>query len=77
MDFTGVFAFYVHGFTDLIPDKYALATKAKAAALVDSRVEQIYTRDDLLDMGVTQMEVGGTTISIYRQGTYAYRTSQE
>lgn len=63
--FTGVFAFYVHGFTDLIPDKYALATKAKSAALVDSRVEQIYTRDDLLDMGVTQIEVGGTTISIY------------
>lgn len=63
--FTGEFAFYVHGLTDLIPEKYALATKAKAAPLVDGRIEQIYTRDDLLNIGVIQMEVDGATIPIY------------
>lgn len=63
--FTGEFAFYVHGLTDLIPEKYALATKAKATSLVDGRIEQIYTRDDLLNIGVIQMEVDGATIPIY------------
>lgn len=63
--FTGEFAFYVHGLTDLIPEKYALATKAKATPLVDARIEQIYTRDDLLNIGVIQMEVDGATIPIY------------
>jgi len=63
--FTGEFAFYVHGLTDLIPEKYALATKAKATPLVDGRIEQIYTRDDLLNIGVIQMEVDGAMIPIY------------
>ena len=63
--FTGEFAFYVHGLTDLIPEKYALATKAKATPLVDGRIEQIYTRDDLFNIGVIQMEVDGATIPIY------------
>lgn len=63
--FTGEFAFYVHGLTDLIPEKYALATKAKATPFVDGRIEQIYTRDDLLNIGVIQMEVDGATIPIY------------
>lgn len=63
--FTGEYAFYVYGLTDLIPEKYTLATKAKATALVDGRIEQIYTRDDLLNIGVIQMEVDGATIPIY------------
>ena len=63
--FTGEFVFYVHGLTDLIPEKYALATKAKATPLVDGRIEQIYTRDDLLNIGVIQMEVDGAAIPIY------------
>ena len=49
----------------MIPEKYALATKAKATPLVDGRIEQIYTRDDLLNIGVIQMEVDGATIPIY------------
>lgn len=63
--FTGEYAFYVYGLTDLIPEKYTLATKAKATPLVDGRIEQIYTRDDLLNIGVIQMEVDGATIPIY------------
>ena len=63
--FAGEFAFYIHGLTDLIPEKYAFATKAKAAPLVDSRIEQIYTQDTLLSIGVIRMEVDGTTIPIY------------
>lgn len=63
--FTGEYAFYVYGLTDLIPEKYTLATKAKATPLVDGRIEQIYTRDDLLNIGVIQVEVDGATIPIY------------
>ena len=70
--FTGEFAFYVHGLTDLIPEKYALATKAKATPLVDGRIEQIYTRDDLLNIGVIQMEVDGATIPIIAMTADAY-----
>lgn len=63
--FSGVYAFFVHGLTDYVPDSYALATKAKAAPIADPRVEQIYTRDDLLMTGTTIMSVEGADILIY------------
>lgn len=48
---TGEYAFYYHGLTDVIPEKYDIATKAKAAKLLDSRIVQTYVRDDLLMLG--------------------------
>ena len=61
----GEYAFYYHNLTDLIPEKYHMATKAKAAKLMDSRVEQIYTRDDLLHKGVIEVEIRGVKAKIY------------
>lgn len=62
---TGEYAFYCHDLTDVIPEKYYIATKAKAAKLLDSRIVQIYVRDDLLMLGVTKKDINGVTVKIY------------
>lgn len=49
----------------MIPEKYDIATKAKAAKLLDSRIVQTYVRDDLLMLGVNETEVDGVTAKIY------------
>lgn len=62
---TGEYAFYCHDLTDVIPEKYYIATKAKAAKLSDPRIVQIYVRDDLLMLGVTEKGINGVTAKIY------------
>ena len=62
---TGEYAFYCHDLTDVIPEKYNIATKAKAAKLSDPRILQIYVRDDLLMLGVTEKDINGVTAKIY------------
>lgn len=62
---TGEYAFYCHDLTDVIPEKYYIATKAKAAKLLDPRIVQIYVRDDLLLLGVIEKEINGVTVKIY------------
>lgn len=62
---TGTFAFYEHGLTDFIPDKYELATKDKAAPIKDQRVVQIYTKKELLPLGCIEKEVEGVIVKIY------------
>ena len=62
---TGEYAFYYHNLTDVIPEKYHVATKAKAAKLTDPRIEQVYTRDDLLDKGVVEVEIDGVKVKMY------------
>lgn len=62
---TGEYAFYYHDLTDVIPEKYHIATKAKAAKLLDARIEQIYVRDDLLQLGIVEKEISGVTVKIY------------
>ena len=62
---TGEYAFYCHELTDVIPEKYDIATKAKAAKLQDPRILQIYVRDDLLLLGVVKKEIQGVIVKIY------------
>lgn len=62
---TGECAFYYHNLTEVIPEKYHIATKAKAAKLMDSRIEQIYVRDDLLQLGVIEKDINNVTVRIY------------
>ena len=62
---TGEYAFYFHNLTDVIPEKYHIATKAKAAKLLDARIEQVYIRDELLQLGVTKTEISGITVNMY------------
>lgn len=62
---TGEYAFYYHDLTDVIPETYHVATKAKAAKLTDPRIEQVYTRADLLDKGVVEVEIHGVKAKMY------------
>ena len=62
---TGEYAFYVHGLTKLIPEKYDLATGSKAAKLTDKRVRQIYVREDILNLGIEEKEENGVNIRVY------------
>lgn len=61
----GEYAFYSHGLTNVIPEKYDLATVSKAAKIRDSRVRQIYVREDLFSLGIVEKEIDGSTVRIY------------
>ena len=58
-------AFYYHGLTDVIPDKFHIATDKHAIYINDTRVHQYYVLSDLLNIGVTTMERRDATIRIY------------
>lgn len=62
---TGDYAFYCHDLTDVIPEKYYIATGAKAARLSDPRIVQIYIKEDLLPLGVKEKEIDGVMVRIY------------
>lgn len=62
---TGECAYYIHGLTDVIPEKYDLATPYKSARLRDKRIRQIYMKDDLLPLGMEEKEVNGCFVRVY------------
>ena len=62
---TGEYAFYCHGLTDVIPEKYDLATPSKASKLKDVRIRQIYVREDIFPLGIEEKEMDGGNIRIY------------
>ena len=62
---TGEYAFYLHGLTDVIPEKYDLATPYKSAKLRDCRIRQIYMKDGLLALGVEEKETDDGLARVY------------
>lgn len=58
-------AFYYHDLTDVIPQKYCLATDKHSAPIRDKRVWQFYLPSDILNVGVTTMTVRDATFKIY------------
>ena len=62
---TGEYAFYVHGLTNIIPEKYDLATHSKSAPITDSRVRQSYVNDKVFTLGIVEEEVDGVKVRIY------------
>jgi len=60
-------AFYRYGLTDVIPEKYCLATDRDAAKIGDDRVVQIFERRDLLTLGSVTIEEDGFIINIYNK----------
>lgn len=63
--FTGESAFYYHDLTDLVPEKYVLATKSKAAKINDDRIIQVYVPESIFELGIITKEINGASISIY------------
>ena len=61
----GEYAFYRHGLTNVIPERYDLATLSKAARIMDPRVRQIYVRDDLFPLGAVEKTIDGVKVRIY------------
>ena len=58
-------AFYYHGLTDVIPDKFHIATDQHAIYINDNRVCQYYVFSNILNVGVTTMERRDAKIKIY------------
>ena len=63
--FTSDSAFYYHNLTDVIPQKYYLATNRKASKIMNEKVKQIYVAEDKFDIGVTTIKVDGIKVKIY------------
>ena len=63
--FTLSSAFYHYGLTDVIPEKYSLATDRNAAKIPDKRVIQVFEKSSLLTLGVNTEIRNGCRISIY------------
>lgn len=63
--FTGESAYYYHGFTDVIPDFYCLATRRGDTRIKDKSIKQIFVNDNLYDFGKCTMKYQNTDISIY------------
>ena len=62
---TGEYAFFVHGLTNVIPEKYYLATPSKAAKLTDIRVRQQYVNSDVFSLGIEEIDIDGVVVRIY------------
>lgn len=58
-------AFYYYGLTDVIPNKYYLATKQKSKPIKDNKVVQIFSTNELLNIGKTQVEIDGVAVNMY------------
>lgn len=63
--FTMDSAFYYWNLTDVVPDKFCLATKKTSIRFRDNDVRQYYVDDEIFEVGKTQIDVENTTINIY------------
>ena len=60
-------AFYLHDLTDVIPQRYQLATNRGSSKISDSRVVQIFENTDNLMMGAERTAYKGTEILMYNK----------
>ena len=58
-------AFFYYELTDKIPDHYYLATDKKARNIENKSIKQIFTKKELLDIGLTKMKIEDTEVNIY------------
>lgn len=63
--FTMESAWYYHHLTDVIPERYCLATDKDASKIKDPRVRQIFCDKALLTPGLTHIRRGSAEIPIY------------
>ena len=58
-------AFYYYGLTDVIPNKFYLATKHKAKPIKNDKIVQVFTSENLLNIGVVQIEIDNVLVNMY------------
>ena len=62
---TSYSAYYYHNLTDVIPDKIYLATDRNNRMIFSNKIKQIRMKDELYNLGKTQIDYEGTKINIY------------
>ena len=58
-------AFFMHGLTDVIPEKTHLATLRNATRINDGNVTQMFLSKHIFAHGKSSMDYGGVTVTIY------------
>ena len=58
-------AFFYYGLTDKIPNYYYLATDKKSRSIKNDSVKQIFTKKELLSIGLTKMTIEDVDVNIY------------
>ena len=63
--FTDESAYYYHGLTDVIPDKYFLATRRSDSRIKDARIVQSFMTEKIFDEGIINLSHNNENIRIY------------
>ena len=63
--FTSYSAYYYHNLTDVIPNKTYLATNRNATTITSDKIQQVRMKDELYDLGKTEIDYEGIKINIY------------
>jgi len=63
--FTSYSAYYFHNLTDVIPNKLYLSTNRNATTINSTKIQQVRMKDELYDLGKTQINYEGIKINIY------------
>lgn len=58
-------AYYYHGLTDEIPEKYYISTKRSATRIKNDKIKQSFVNDDIYDFGIKTIKYQGSVIHIY------------
>lgn len=65
--FTMDSAFYYWDLTDVIPDKFCLATKQTSIRINEEDIKQYFVDDEVFEVGKTTLKVENTEINIYNK----------
>lgn len=63
--FTGESAYYYMGLTNVIPDKYVLATRRNDTRMKEKYIKQVFMDENLFDAGKIKIEYKNIMIPIY------------
>lgn len=63
--FTDESAYYYHGLTDVIPDKYFLATRRSDSRIKDARIVQSFMTEKIFGEGIINLSHNNENIRIY------------
>lgn len=62
---SGHSAYYYHNLTDVIPKKIVICTDRHSTRITNSKIKQVQMKDELYNLGKTNIEYEGARINIY------------
>ena len=63
--FTGESAYYYYDLTDVVPERFFLATNRNDTRINNSNIKQVFVPNDIFNIGKTEIEVENININIY------------